>query len=319
MNKENNNPSLVFFGTPEFASYCLNALLNSNFKVLSVVTAPDKKAGRGKKLTSSAVKHFAKSKGLTILQPTNLKSPKFISQLIELNADVFVVVAFRMLPRVVWSSPKLGTINLHASLLPNYRGAAPINWVLINGEEKTGVTTFFIDEKIDSGSLLLQKEVLIDPLENAATLHDKLLDLGAHLIIETLKEINSGILTAKKQNISKLKFQAPKLNIENTKLEWGCKLKIINNKIKGLSPYPGAWSFFENNGIRGRLKIFSAEIIYEEHLFPINKILIKEHKIYITGAEGYLNCLEIQLPNKKRMTAKSLLNGYKFDPNSRVL
>jgi methionyl-tRNA formyltransferase len=224
-----------------------------------------------------------------------------------------------MLPRVVWSSPKLGTINLHASLLPNYRGAAPINWVLINGEEKTGVTTFFIDEKIDSGSLLLQKEVLIDPLENAATLHEKLLNVGAPLIIETLKGIKSGILAAKKQNISKLKFEAPKLNIKNTKLEWGCKLKILNNKIKGLSPYPGAWSFFENNGIRGRLKIFSAEIIYEEHLFPINKILIKEHKIYITGAEGYLNCLEIQLPNKKRMTAKALLNGYKFDPNSRVL
>ena len=224
-----------------------------------------------------------------------------------------------MLPRVVWSSPKFGTINLHASLLPNYRGAAPINWVLINGEEKTGVTTFFIDEKIDSGSLLLQKEVLIDPLENAATLHDKLLNLGAPLIIETLKGIKSGILVAKKQNILKLKFEAPKLNIENTKLEWGCKLKILNNKIKGLSPYPGAWSFFENNGIRERLKIFTAEIIYEEHLFPINKILIKGDKIYITGAEGYLNCLEIQLPNKKRMTAKALLNGYKFDPNSCVL
>ncbi len=319
MSKESRLPSIVFFGTPVFASFCLETLLDANFKVLSVVTAPDRKAGRGKKLTSSAVKQLAESKRLPIFQPTNLKAPKFITQLTELKADIFVVVAFRMLPRVVWSYPKLGTINLHASLLPNYRGAAPINWALINGEEITGITTFFIDDKIDSGSVLLQKKVLIETSENAGSLHDKLLYIGAPLIIETLKGIQSGSLKPRKQNISKSEFEAPKLTTENTKLDWGSKLKILKNKIKGLSPYPGAWSLFENNGIQGRLKILKAEVIYKKHSHPLNKILIKGDEIYITNAEGYLNCIEIQLPNKRRMSAETLLNGYKFAANARVL
>jgi methionyl-tRNA formyltransferase len=319
MNKKNSLPSLVFFGTPLFASYCLEALLVANFKILSVVTAPDRKAGRGKKLTSSPVKQLAESYELPIFQPTNLKEPKFVTQLTELRADIFVVVAFRMLPKVVWSRPKLGSINLHASLLPNYRGAAPINWVLINGEKKTGITTFFIDEKIDSGSVLLQKEVLIDLNDDAGSLHDKLVYQGAPLIIETLKGIQSGKLNSRKQNISKAEFEAPKLSAENTKIEWGSNLKVLKNKIKGLRPYPGAWSFFENNGIQGRLKILKAEIIYKKHSHPLNKVLVKGDEIYITNREGYLNCVEIQLPNKKRMSSKTLLNGYKFDSNARVL
>ena len=319
MNKKNRLPSLVFFGTTLFASQCLESLLNANFKILSVVTAPDRKAGRGKKLTSSSVKQLAESFELPIFQPINLKESKFISQLTELKADIFVVVAFRMLPKVVWSLPKFGSINLHASLLPNYRGAAPINWVLINGEKKTGITTFFIDEKIDSGSILLQKEVSIDLNDNAGSLHDKLVYQGATLIIATLKGIQSGILNSRKQNITKSEFEAPKLSAENTKLEWGATLIMLKNKIKGLCPYPGAWSFFENNGIQGRLKILKAETIYEKHSHPLNKILVKGDEIHITNREGYLNCIEIQLPNKKRMSSKTLLNGYKFDSNARVL
>ena len=319
MNKKNRLPSLVFFGTPLFASHCLKCLLDANFKILSVVTAPDRKAGRGKKLTSSSVKQLAESFELPIFQPINLKESKFITQLTELKADIFVVVAFRMLPKVVWSLPKFGSINLHASLLPNYRGAAPINWVLINGEKKTGITTFFIDEKIDSGSILLQKEVSIDLNDNAGSLHGKLVFQGATLIIDTLKGIQSGTLNPRKQNITKSQFEAPKLSAENTKLDWGATLNMLKNKIKGLCPYPGAWSFFENNGIQGRLKILKAETIYEKHSHALNKILVKGDEIYITNREGYLNCIEIQLPNKKRMSSKTLLNGYKFDSNARVL
>ena len=319
MNKKNRLPSLVFFGTPLFASHCLKSLLDANFKILSVITAPDRKAGRGKKLTTSSVKQLAESFELPIFQPNNLKESRFISQLNELKADIFVVVAFRMLPKVVWSLPKFGSINLHASLLPNYRGAAPINWVLINGEKKTGITTFFIDEKIDSGSILLQKEVSIDLNDNAGSLHGKLVFQGATLIIDTLKGIQSGTLNPRKQNITKSEFEAPKLSAENTKLEWGSTLITLKNKIKGLCPYPGAWSFYENNGIQGRLKILKAETIYEKHSHPLNKILVKGDEIYITNREGYLNCIEIQLPNKKRMSSKTLLNGYKFDSNARVL
>lgn len=319
MNKKNRLPSLVFFGTPLFASHCLKSLLDANFKILSVVTAPDRKSGRGKKLTSSSVKQLAESFELPIFQPNNLKESRFITQLTELKADIFVVVAFRMLPKVVWSLPKFGSINLHASLLPNYRGAAPINWVLINGEKKTGITTFFIDEKIDSGSILLQKEVSIDLNDNAGSLHGKLVFQGATLIIDTLKGIQSGTLNSRKQNITKSQFEAPKLSAENTKLDWGATLTMLKNKIKGLCPYPGAWSFFENNGIQGRLKILKAETIYEKHSHALNKILVKGDEIYITNREGYLNCIEIQLPNKKRMSSKTLLNGYKFDLNARVL
>lgn len=318
MNKEIKTPSIVFFGTTEFASYCLKSLLKAKLKVLSVVTVPDRKAGRGKKMTSSAVKRLAGFYGISILQPSNLKAPEFISQLSGLKAEVFVVVAFRMLPKVVWSYPKLGTINLHASLLPNYRGAAPINWVLINGEKKTGITTFLIDNNIDSGSILLKKEVLIEQTENAGSLHDKLLFHGAPLLIETLKGVKSGKIKPIKQNISKLESEAPKLTTENTRLDWVSPLKILKNKINGLSPYPGAWSFFQNNGVIERFKILKAEIIFEKHIHPLNKILINDNQIYITNAEGYLNCLEIQLPNKKRMPAKTLLNGYEFNLDAHV-
>ena len=319
MNNTNALPSIVFFGTPNFASHCLKALLNGGFPVNGVVTAPDRKAGRGKKISASAVKILAEEHELKILQPTNLKDPEFIDQLKKLQAEVFVVVAFRMLPRIVWALPKLGTMNLHASLLPNYRGAAPINWVLINGETRTGLTTFLINEEIDTGAILLQKEMNIDPEDDMGCLHDKLLNIGGPLIRDTLIKLNGGNLKPLQQQLTGTEYKAPKLSPDNTQLNWEAPLEKIKNTVRGLSPYPGAWTLFENDGIQDRLKIIKAKAVANEHGHPLKKIVIEENEILIATAEGYLNCLEIQLPNKKRMTAKALLNGYKFTSNARVL
>lgn len=319
MNSEKRLPSLVFFGTPEFARYCLEALLEAGFPVRGVVTAPDRKAGRGKEVRVSAVKSLATAKGLPLLQPLNLKDPEFISELKSLEADVQIVVAFRMLPKVVWELPKLGTINLHASLLPNYRGAAPINWVLIQGEHQTGVTTFLINEQIDTGSILLQKTIDIAPTDDAGTLHDKLLRLGAPLIIATLKGIAEGTLVSKPQQLSGSEKEAPKLTSENTEMDWGAPLERIVNQVRGLSPYPGTWSVFVNKGSQERLKIFKAEALLVSHPHPPKKIVIQEDQLLIAHREGYLICLEIQLPNKKRMPAKALLNGYHFASDAFIL
>ncbi len=318
MNNTSRLPSLVFFGTPKFASYCLKQLLDGGFPVNGVVTVPDRKAGRGKKISPSAVKILAEEHKLNILQPTNLKDPEFLDQLKKLDAEVFVVVAFRMLPRMVWSQPKLGTINLHASLLPNYRGAAPINWVLINGETHTGLTTFLINEEIDTGAILLQEELNIDPEDDAGSLHDKLLNIGGPLILDTLIKHKAGVLSPMQQQLSGTERKAPKLSPENTRIDWEAPLENINNTVRGLSPYPGAWTLFENDGTPDRLKIVKAKAVTKAHVHPLKKIIIEESEIRITTAEGYLNCLEIQLPNKKRMSAKALLNGYKFTSNARV-
>lgn len=319
MNSEKRLPSLVFFGTPEFARYCLETLLEAGFPVQGVVTAPDRKAGRGKEFRVSAVKSLATAKGLHLLQPTNLKDPEFITELQSLEADVQIVVAFRMLPRVVWELPELGTINLHASLLPNFRGAAPINWVLIEGEHKTGVTTFLINEQIDTGTILKQREIEIAPIDDAGTLHDKLLRLGAPLIVETLKDISTNGLAPKEQQFTGMEKEAPKLTSENTELDWTAPLERIANQVRGLSPYPGAWSVFENNGKQERFKIFKAKVFREKHKYPPKKIVIQGDQLLITHAEGYLVCLEIQLPNKKRMPAKALLNGYHFAADAFIL
>ena len=319
MNRKNKLPSLIFFGTPEFARYCLEALLEAGFPVKGVVTAPDRKAGRGKHVRSSAVKSLALSRGLTLLHPPNLKDPEFINELKSLQADVQVVVAFRMLPKGVWELPKMGTINLHASLLPHYRGAAPINWVLMDGLHKTGVTTFLINEQIDTGAILMQSEVEIAPTDDAGTLHDKLVKIGAPLIIETLKGISTGNLISKAQQWEGTEKQAPKLTSENTELDWTAPLERIANKVRGLSPYPGAWSVFTNNGKEERIKIFYAEVLHLAHEHPAKKIVIQEDQLLIAHAEGYLNCIEIQLPNKKRMPANALLNGYHFASDSYIL
>ncbi|MGA1775690.1 MAG: methionyl-tRNA formyltransferase [Flavobacteriaceae bacterium] len=312
-------PSLIFFGTPHFASYCLEYLIDSGFPISAVVTVPDRKAGRGKKLKASEVKLVALVKGLRVLQPENLKAPDFISDLEALQADTFVVVAFRMLPRMVWELPKLGTLNLHASLLPNYRGAAPINWVLINGEKQTGVTTFLINENIDTGAILMSKSLTIDPTDDIGTLHDKLLHLGAPLLKETLKGIQEGSIEPQRQVLTGNEQTAPKLTNENTQINWSYTLEGVCNQIRGLSPHPGAWTIIQNNGIELRVKIFKATPILKKHNHPPKRIVIEEKKLLVSTLEGYLNCIEIQLPNKKRMPAEALLNGFVFDVEATVL
>ncbi|MCJ7466648.1 MAG: methionyl-tRNA formyltransferase, partial [Maribacter sp.] len=237
---------IVFMGTPEFAVATLAALLDTTHEVVGVITAPDRQAGRGRKLQESAVKQFATQKGLTILQPTNLKNPHFLEQLKSLNPNLQIVVAFRMLPKVVWQLPKYGTFNLHASILPDYRGAAPINWAIINGETSTGATTFFIDEQIDTGNIILQEEIQIAKDETAGNLHDRLMHLGAHLVLATVKQIElDAVKTIKQQTAGSLKT-AHKISKETCEIDWGKTVDEIYNHIRGLSPYPTAWSTLMN-------------------------------------------------------------------------
>lgn len=310
---------IIFFGTPEFAVRCLDYLIKMNHQVVAVVTALDKNAGRGKKIIASDLKKYAVANGLKVLQPTNLKDPNFIAELLALEPDLNVVVAFRMLPKEVWMLPSLGTINLHASLLPNYRGAAPINWVLINNEKETGVTTFLIDDKIDTGMVLLQESIKIGAKENAGTLHDKLIDIGAPLISKTIGGLADGTLAPKPQKLHGNEQNAPKLNAQNTAIRWNESLENNVSQIRGLSPYPGAWTLFENQGQKLRMKIFEATALFLKHSIPINSIVIKDQKLMIATAEGFLNCEIIQLPNKKRMESKALLNGYKFSFDAKIL
>ena len=318
-NNKENFPSIVFFGTPEFARFCLKYLIDKSFNIKGVVTAPDRKAGRGKKVKSSSVKIYSKKLGLKIFQPLNLSDSFFISQLQDLCADTFVVVAFRMLPKKVWTIPPLGTINLHASLLPNYRGAAPINWVLINGESKTGVTTFLINENIDMGALLMQEKIHIEDDFCAGDIYGKLLDIGAPLIVQTLINLKKGNLIPKKQKKLKKLNDAPKLTSQNTRINWNLTLIQINNLIRGLSPYPGAWTEYSIDNVTTRIKIFKAKIVIKSHNHKINSLIVEGNNIFIAHKEGLLDCVEIQLPNKKRMIAKDLLNGYIFSESTYVL
>ena len=319
MNKSPLLPRVIFYGTPEFACYCLDALIVAGYPIIMVITAPDRRSGRGKKINSSAVKEYSVKNKLPLLQPENLKDSNFVSRLKNLQPEIQIVVAFRMLPKVVWKVPSYGTINLHASLLPNYRGAAPINWVLINGEKKTGVSTFLINEQIDTGAVLLQKEVSIGKEYNVGILHDILSKLGAPLIIKTIEGLVSRSLSAINQQISGQEKEAPKLTTENTRLDWTLQIEQIQNKINGLSPNPGAWTVFKNKGEKGRMKIFKSKVVTSLANESINKIIVKQGEILIVTQDGYLNCIELQLPNKKRMTASALLNGYSFDENATVL
>ena len=248
---------IVFMGTPDFAVATLNAILKAKFNVVGVITAPDKPAGRGRKINQSAVKTYALEEGLKILQPTNLKNEEFLDELKSLKANLQIVVAFRMLPNIVWKMPEFGTFNLHASLLPNYRGAAPINWAIINGETKTGVSTFFIDEKIDTGNIILQEEVLIDENEIVGELHDKLMLVGSNLVVKTIKKIEQGpVKTIKQPEIEEK--PAPKIFSETCKINWENSLKNIYNLIRGLNPYPAAWTTLINNEEIIKVKIFDA-------------------------------------------------------------
>lgn len=305
---------IVFMGTPEFAVASLRALVEAGFNVVGVITAPDKPSGRGMKLTESAVKKFAVEKGLLILQPEKLKNPDFLKELKDLDADLQVVVAFRMLPEVVWNMPPLGTINLHGSLLPQYRGAAPINWAIINGEKETGVTTFKLQQEIDTGDILLQEAISIGDNDTAGEIHDLLKEIGANLLVTTLKGIENGSLqetaqsVAIQQTTTELKH-APKLYTETCVIDWTKKCDEIHNLIRGLSPHPGAITKLEDKV----LKIYRST---KEHTAPTEHAgnFITDGKSFLKFAtsDGYIHATDIQLEGKKRIAVNEFLRGYRF-------
>lgn len=310
---------IVFMGTPDFAVGILDTIYKNNYDIVGVITAPDKPAGRGQKVSMSAVKEYALEKNLRLLQPTNLKSEEFLAELKSLDANLQVVVAFRMLPEVVWKMPKLGTFNLHASLLPEYRGAAPINWAIINGETKTGVTSFFIDDKIDTGAMILSKETEIGTNETAGELHDRLMHLGSETLLETLQLIESGnAITTLQENNPDVKT-AYKLNKENCKIDWSQSGKTIFNLIRGLSPYPAAWTFIKDGEQEWNVKIYLASFEEKAHSETIGKITTTKKEIFIATKDGLLKIESLQFPGKKRMLAHELLNGISFSENAIAL
>ncbi|KAF2081329.1 methionyl-tRNA formyltransferase [Flavobacterium sharifuzzamanii] len=309
---------IIFMGTPEFAVGILDTIIKNNYEVVGVITAADKPAGRGQKIKYSAVKEYALANNLTLLQPTNLKDENFLAELKALNANLQIVVAFRMLPKVVWEMPSLGTFNLHASLLPNYRGAAPINWAIINGETKTGVTTFFIDDKIDTGAMILNSEIDIEPEETAGQLHDRLMHLGSTTVIDTLKVIENGNVTTTIQEDNDDIKTAYKLNKENCKIDWTKSGAEINNLIRGLSPYPASWCYLKDQNEELNIKIYEAKLISESHSYEIGKLISSKKEIKIAIKDGFIQLLSLQFPGKKRMLASELLNGVSFSEAAKV-
>lgn len=311
---------IIFMGTPEFAVPSLNKLYEAGYNIVGVVTVPDKPAGRGMKLTESAVKIFAREKNLKILQPEKLKAPSFIEELTSLNADVQVVVAFRMLPEIVWNMPPMGTINLHGSLLPQYRGAAPINWAIINGEKETGVTTFKLKHEIDTGDILLQEKIEIKDDETAGSLHDKMKEIGAELLLKTIDELATGTLAEIPQNsprtnhvpiaIGTLIFHAPKIYTETCEIGWDSDVAEIYNFIRGLSPYPTAFTFLNGK----KLKIFSSEKEMSNYNNETGKYFT-DHKTFLkfSAKDGFISLKEIQLEGKKKMRIEDFLRGWRED------
>lgn len=303
---------IVFMGTPEFSVGVMDSILKNRYEVVGVITAADKPAGRGQNIKYSAVKEYALEHNLKLLQPTNLKDESFLLELKSLNANLQVVVAFRMLPEAVWKIPKYGTFNLHASLLPNYRGAAPINWAIINGETKTGVTTFFIDDKIDTGAMILSKDVEIAPDENAGTLHDRLMNLGCQAVVETLFLIENGKATTTIQKENEKINTAYKLNKANCKIDWSKSALEIHNLIRGLSPYPCSWCYFKDKNEEWNVKIYESKIIQEQHQFKAGKIIAAKKELKVAVKDGFIQILSLQFPGKKKMKTNELLNGVGF-------
>ncbi|MEO5782315.1 MAG: methionyl-tRNA formyltransferase [Ginsengibacter sp.] len=311
-----NDLRIVFMGTPEFAVPSLDKLLQAGYNIVGVITAPDKPAGRGMQLQQSAIKKFAVEKGLKILQPEKLKSEDFLKELKDLHADLQIVVAFRMLPEVVWNMPPMGTINLHASLLPQYRGAAPINWAIINGEKETGATTFKLQHQIDTGDILLQQKINIGEDETAGELHDRMKEIGADLLVKTVNELKARTLNETPQSSlspnggeSERGPHASKLLTETSKINWNKNVDEIYNLIRGLSPYPGAFTILNGK----TLKIYKAkkEIIQQEIASGENKT---DRKTFLKFActNGYISIIELQLEGKKRLTVQEFLRGYHF-------
>jgi methionyl-tRNA formyltransferase len=317
---------IVFMGTPEFAVESLKSIHNSNHTIVGVVTAPDKPAGRGNKIQFSDVKKYALENNLgSILQPEKLKDQEFIDALSSLKADLFIVVAFRMLPEVVWAMPEFGTINLHASLLPQYRGAAPINWAIINGETITGISTFFIEKEIDTGHILMQQPVKIFTKDNAGTLHDKLMVEGGKLMLETIERIAQGNIQALPQHEIRSETilkPAPKIFKDDCRIKWDVPSLQIHNHIRGLSPYPCAWT--ELHGLDGEvipMKIFETEILKEEtNGFRPGTIVYTPNKgLKVACIDGFINILSLQLAGKSRVDARSFMLGFKGTDNFTLL
>lgn len=306
-------------GTPEFAVESLKALMDAGHDIAAVVTMPDKPAGRGQKTSQSAVKTFAVEHGLKVLQPEKLKDPAFVDELRSLGADLQVVVAFRMLPEIVWNMPRYGSVNLHASLLPQYRGAAPINWAIINGETQTGVTTFRLKHEIDTGDIMMQRSIDILPDDNAGTIHDKLMTIGGEMIAETVRRIEAGEIETVSQDMTddgRLRT-APKIFKADCRIDWTRTAEQIHNLVRGLSPYPAAWSTLHDaNGNELAVKIFATET--DARRIDCGRIETDGKTYLRVGcADGSIAIREIQLPGKKRMDVRQFLQGFHFADNAK--
>ena len=311
---------ILFMGTPDFAVETLKVLIENKYEVVGVITSPDRPAGRGQKINESAVKKYAVSQNLTVLQPEKLKNPEFLAELKSLNANLQIVVAFRMLPEIVWDMPEYGTFNLHASLLPQYRGAAPINWAIMNGEKESGVTTFFIEKEIDTGKILFQEKVAIGDKDNAGILHDKLMETGGKLVLKTVKAIEEDDFTETSQEelftSEKELKPAHKIFKQDCRIDWNREIKEINNFVRGLSPYPCAWTEFEDNNNKSlTTKIYEVEIIDSKK----NEFKVESDNktfIHISTPSGKLNVIEFQPAGKRKMKVVDFLKGNKFDTYS---
>ncbi len=306
-------PRIIFMGTPEFAVASLQRLYNGGLNIVAVITAPDKPSGRGLQVQQSAVKIFAVSKNLIILQPPKLKDPEFLAELRALKADLQVVVAFRMLPREVWEMPPLGTVNLHGSLLPQYRGAAPINWAIINGEKITGVTTFKLQHQIDTGNILLQQQIPIEDHDNAGSLHDKMMVIGAELLHKTIVELFNGNLKEHPQAVQGYENSlnhAPKIFTETCQINWENNVTEISNFIRGLSPYPGAFTFLNSK----KIKVFEAAKTLVHHNLPAGEVS-SDNKTFLnfSAQDGFVSILELQPEGKKRLKIEDFLRGNKVN------
>ncbi len=324
---------IIFFGTPNFAANNLKALINAGHDIVAIVCPPDSRKGRGKQLKSCAVKEVGQENDIAVLQPLKLKSEDFIEALTSFNADLFIVVAFRMLPELVWSLPKKGTINLHTSLLPKYRGAAPINWALINGEKETGITTFFIDKQIDSGIIIQQEKIELTQNTTAAELHNTLMNKGSKLLINTLHSIKNNSATQTPQQHSATMLEAPKLTKELLKIDWGKSAEEIHNLIRGLSPFldnntqlkdvaicPSAWFFLQdNNGVKKRIKLHLSEVVSTQSDDLLSIKTDNKTYFHIATYKNSISILNLQAEGKNTMTIQQFLQGNKVDKNDKVL
>lgn len=311
--------SIVFMGTPDFAVPALRTLVEHGYCIAGVVTAPDRPAGRGRNMQPPAVKKYALSRDIKVLQPVSLKEGAFIDELRALNSNLFIVVAFRMLPEVVWKMPEYGTFNLHASLLPQYRGAAPINWAIINGERTTGLTTFFIDENIDTGRIILQESVPVGTTETAGELHDKLMHTGAGLVLKTVELIENNKVVAVQQQESSRLIPAPKIHKDTCRINWNKEAEAVYNFIRGLSPYPAAWTLLKNNGEEIPVKIYRAEKEKTGHSYKPGRVIPGKKQLKIAVMDGFIHIKEMQLPGKRKMNTADVLNGFDIHPEAEMV